>query len=345
MQAWPAGGPEPVLDHLGGYTHALARCPEISLRGARERAGRELVAIRAGETDPLERRREAREAPTVGEGLDRFFNEYAPARQAIGRMAPKTIEEYGYAARRCILPALGALKVAAVSRQHVERMIDPLPRVQRHRVLARTSRLFTLFEAWEQRPPNTNPARGIERARGESRDRVLAPSELAALSAALDQLEGRFPTSVAAIRFAAVTGLRIGEVIAIKWQDVDFEQARLTMPQTKTGRRQHNLPAPALDILRELPRVNGNGWAFTTGQTGITYRTVRLRFAQAVKLAGLRDVRLHDLRRGFMTVALYALASLSVVDPFYGSSAGWSERSPLTAALTFCILRRGGPRN
>ena len=51
-----------------------------------------------------------------------------------------------------IRPALGRRKVADVTRRHVEQMIEPLPRVQRNRVLALTSRLFSLFEAWEWRP-------------------------------------------------------------------------------------------------------------------------------------------------------------------------------------------------
>ncbi|MYA28233.1 MAG: DUF4102 domain-containing protein, partial [Nitrospira sp. SB0666_bin_27] len=55
----------------------IARVSELSLKAARERAGQELVRIRSGETDPLERRREAREAPTVNDLWDRFLTEYA----------------------------------------------------------------------------------------------------------------------------------------------------------------------------------------------------------------------------------------------------------------------------
>ena len=150
---------------------------------ARARAGRELAAIRDGETDPLERRRERREAPTVAEGLDRFFDDYAHRRRiAIGRMSPRTVVEYRKQARRYLLPALGRRTVASVTRRHVEMMIGPLPSVQRNRTLALTSRLFSLFEAWEWRPQNTNPARGIERAREEARDRILSPTEIGTLA-------------------------------------------------------------------------------------------------------------------------------------------------------------------
>ena len=204
-----------------------------------------------------------------------------------------------------------------MTRRHVERMVDPLPNATRNRVLALTSRLFTLFARWEWRAQNSNPAQGIERAREDARDRTLAPSELSALAGALSGLEDRFPASVAAIRFAAVTGLRIGEVLRVRWQDIDFEGGRLTMPETKTGRRIHDLPAAALQVLGALPRLNP--WAFTTGtNAAITYRTVRKHFAEAAKAAGLADVRLHDLRRTVMTAAAAAGVGTHVLRDLLG---------------------------
>ena len=299
-----------VIDYRTGSRQrraTIGRVGELSLRNARQRAARELASIRGDGHDPLETRREEREAPTVGEGLDRFFGEFAPERVRLGRMAPKTIREYSYAAKRYIRPALGALKVASVTRRHVERMVSGLARTQRNRVLAFTSRVFRQFERWEWREQNTNPARGVERARETPRDRTLAPSELAALARALDDMAGAYPASVAAIRFAAVTGLRIGEVLAIRWEDVDLEQSRLTMPETKTGRRQHDLPAAAVAILRGLMRVNDCPWAFTTtGRAALSYRPVHVHFGEAVGAAGLADVRLHDLRRTVMTRAAAA---------------------------------------
>ena len=307
-KVFPSGQRAFVLSYrTGGRKRlaTLARCSELSLKAARERAGAELVRIRDGDADPLERRQKVREAPTVADGLRRFFDEYAPARIAIGRMTDRTLVDYRLQASRYIEPALGQRKVAGVTRRHVEVMVEGLPRVQRNRVLALASRLFTLFEIWDWRPQYTNPTRGVERALEEPRDRVLSPSELAALSAALDDAEAQRPAPVAAIRFAAVTGLRIGEVLAIQWEHVAFESGRLTMPATKTGRRTHDLPPPALAILVNLPRISR--WAFSTrGDVPVTYRWARKVFLAAVKKADLRDVRLHDLRRGYMTHAAAA---------------------------------------
>ena len=211
----PAGSKAFILNYrVNGRERraTLARCSEISLREARERAGRELAAIRNGEADPLERRREEREATTVADGVQRFFEEYVPRRIADGRMSTRTKQDYRKQATLTILPGLGKRKIADVTRADIERAVAPRAPVQRNRTVALISRLFNLFEDWEWRDQNTNPARRIEKAREEPRDRILAPSELAALAAALNGLEDQYPAPVAAIRLAALTGLRIGEV-------------------------------------------------------------------------------------------------------------------------------------
>ena len=318
-KVFPSGRKAFVLSYrIGGRKRlaTLARCAEISLREARERAGAELVRIREGEPDPLNRRREATEAPTVADLIDRFLSVEGPARIERGRLTERTLAGYRHQCGKYVLPGLGKRRVADVTRGDIEHLVAPLPGVTRNRVLALTSRLFTLAERWEWRAQRDNPARGIERAREEPRDRVLAPPELAALSAALGDLEVESPAAVAAIRVAAVTGLRIGEVVAIRWEHVDFETGRLILPETKTGRRVHDLPTPALEILAALPRINK--CCFTTGRSAITYKTARGVFAKACVRAGLDDARLHDLRRTVMTAAAAAGVGAHVLRDLLG---------------------------
>ena len=282
----------------------IARASEISLKIARKRAGEQLVSIRAGEGDPLQRKREARKAPTVSDGLHRFFDEFVPSRIEMGRLSPRTEKEYRWMSRRYLEPVLGRLKIGEVKREHVERMVSSLPGPQRNTVLKLMSRLFNQFERWDLRPQHSNPCYGIERAREEARDRVLSPSELSALSKALEKFEQQHPTSVAVIRLAALTGLRIGEVLGIQWSHIDFETGRLVLPTTKTGRRTHDLAEPALAILEGLPRFNRCPWTFTNnGKVATIYKTVRTHFAKIAAAAGIEDVRLHDLRRTVMTQA------------------------------------------
>ena len=311
LRVTPAGAKSFVLSYRVARKKrlvTLARAGEISLSEVRELAGRELAAIRNDEADPLQRRQEARqearEAPTVAELIEKFLTVEGPSRISRGRMSPNTLEVYGWQARKHLLPSLGSRRVSEVTRGDIELVVAGMGGVCRNRVLALTSGLFSLAERWEWRTQNNNPVRGIERAREEPRDRVLRPTELKALAVALTDLESDAPAAVAAIRVAALTGLRIGEVLGMKWEHVDFESGRLTLPVTKTGRRVHDLPTPALELLTGLPRFTA--FCFTTGRSGITYKTVRGVFTRAGKVAGLDDVRLHDLRRTVMTSAAAA---------------------------------------
>ena len=338
LKIQPGGTKSYVLDYrVNGRQRrvSLGRPGEVSLQAARERAGRELTAIRNGEADPLRRREDAAAAPTVADGVARFFREYVPGRIERGRMAERTAADYRQQCNRYIVPALGALKVAEVSRADVERMLKPLKPVQRNRVASLVSRLFSLFEHWEYRPQHTNPVRGIERAREQPRDRVLSPSELSAVGAALASMDDASPYAVGAIRMAALTGWRIGEVVALQWQHVDFETGLATLPSTKTGRQTRNLGSAALELVASMPRVNGNAHVFAGGQPGsaIGYKTVRSTFGRAVESAGLSDIRLHDLRRTIATNAAAAGVGVHTLRDLLGHS---------TLAMSNRYVRRTG---
>ena len=103
----------------------------------------------------------------------------------------------------------------------------------------------------------------------------------------------------------------------MRWEHVDFETGRLVLPETKTGRRTHDLPTAALQLLAALPRIGD--WTFTTSRgNAASYRAVHLAFSEAAKLAGLPDVRLHDLRRTVMTSAAAAGVGTHVLRDLLG---------------------------
>ena len=306
----PAGAKSYVMFYRAGGRKklaTLAKCAELSLKDARERAGRELAAIRDGGTGPLERRKQEREAPTVADAFARFFDEEAPRRIEAGRMKADTVRQYRLAASY-VADTLGARRVQDVKRAHVEAATASLKPVLRNRVLAFLSRIFTLAERWEWRPQLSNPVRGIERNRETARQRVLAGSEMQALHADLDARAAGEPFAVGAIRLACLTGLRISECLALQWENVDFETGRAILADTKTGARTIPMAAPVVELLRAMPRVNGNPFVFAGAVRGrpIGYKKVRAVFMGACTAAGLDSVTLHDLRR---TVATNLAAS------------------------------------
>ena len=309
----PAGAKAYVLDYRAAGRRrlaTLARCSEISLKDARAMAGRELVAIRAGEADPVRDRQAAKDAPTVADGLDRFFEEWAPRRIADGLISERTVYDYRKQAGRTIRPGLGKLKIEEVTRADIDRALAKVAPVQRNRQLALLSRLFNQWARWEWCAQGHNPAKLIDRTREHPRDRVLAPSEIQSLGRALSEVDS--PFAAAGLRFLMLTGWRNGEALALRWDSVDFETGEIVLASTKTGRDRRTVGAAALEIVASLPRINGNPFVFA-GSYGkaLSYKTLHSAFARACERAGIADARLHDIRRTLATSAASTGLSLT----------------------------------
>ncbi|MCY4613659.1 MAG: tyrosine-type recombinase/integrase [Nitrospira sp.] len=287
----------------------LARVEETTLKEIRVRAASELLKVRAGE-DSLQTRRQAiRNAPTFADLWTRYETEFAPERIELGRMTKRTLMEYGKIMRRHVLPVLGEHPVNAITRTDIERTAKRMTGTPtlRNRALAIMSRLMNLAEAWEWRGQNSNPVKGITRAREEARSRIFSPEEMQRLNTVLLELQDQYPCEVGAVFVATLTGLRISEVLSLEWSNVHLETSRATLSRTKTGKRIVVLAGPVKDILAGLPRIEGNESCFPSvydrrGMTATTYKSARRIFAMACERANLHDGRLHDLRRSFLTM-------------------------------------------
>jgi len=285
----------------------LGRISELSLEKARELAGATLLKIRSG-IDPLEERKSRLDLPTMSEGLNQYLEQYIPDRLSKGRLAPRTASEYTRQIEKNIRPILGDKRIANISRGDIETVLDSLPGVMANRVSALLSALFNLFEYWEYRPQHTNPVRGIEKSVEEARDRTFSSGELSALGTSLGELEQKNPSANLAIKLAAVTGLRIGEITGMRWTDIDFERGVLVLPKTKTGRRTHTLPSIALTFLANTRQESEFVIAGRLAEKPMNYTTVHNHWTDVCRHAGISGVRIHDLRRTMMTDA----ASLGV---------------------------------
>ena len=113
------------------------------------------------------------------------------------------------------------------------------------------------------------------------------------------------PYPSAAIKLLLLTGARRGEIAGLQWQNVDFDQRCLRLPDSKTGAKIIYLNEPALDIIRSLPQLSNNLYVIPGNRVMLVGAIDRV--WSRVRLAvTLRDVRLHDLRHSF--------ASIGVVD-------------------------------
>lgn len=119
---------------------------------------------------------------------------------------------------------------------------------QANRVLALLSKFFNWCERHGYRADGSNPCRHVEKYREHRRERFLSAPELAKLGKALADAESEktaSPYVIAAIRLLALTGARLSEILTLKWDYVDFENAALRLPDSKTGQKSIYLNAPA----------------------------------------------------------------------------------------------------
>ena len=221
-----------------------------------------------------------------------------------------------------------------------------------NRCLALLSKMFNLAESWGLRPENSNPVRHVEKYREGKRERYLSPMEFARLGRIFADSEGaetESPYAIAALRLLILTGARLGEILQLRWQDVDFEQRALRLRDSKTGQKVIFLSRPALDVLTAIPRVASNPYVVVGGRPGQPLRNLQKPWGRIRQAAELDGVRIHDLRHSYASIAAAAGMSLPIIGKLLGhSKSATTERyahlaaDPLRAANEVIGAQLGG---
>lgn len=233
----------------------------LTLDKARKEAQQVLNSVRVG-GDPIGDRKKERDAVTVQTFSDTYIEQHAKRRKKTWREDRRRLDSY-------IIPAFGKYKIASVSRADVARLHNKLGEskpYEANRVLALVSTLFAQAQAWGYVPESSpNPTRFVKLFPEKSRDRYVTAAEMPAVFAAIEQETN--PYVRAAFKLYLFTGLRRAELLGLRWSDVDLGEGRLRLAETKAG-RPHTLPlsTPAVEILRELPRMLGNPYVLA-GET------------------------------------------------------------------------------
>ena len=165
-----------------------------------------------------------------------------------------------------------------------------------------------------------NPVKGVDLFKSERRTRFLNADEMARLGEGLAEAkrDGASEIVIAAIRLLVFTGCRKSEILSLRWEWVDFEGGCLRLPESKAGAKVVPLGAPAHKLLATLPRIEGNPHVLP-GEKGDGHLIgLPKAWTRIKKRAGLDDVRLHDLRHSFATVAAAGGDSLYLVGKVLG---------------------------
>ena len=290
----------------------IGRHGALSFDEAKARARKIIADIDEGRNPNKEKEAE-RLSPTVAELAERFLQEYVP-----DHCKPRTRVEYRHAVERYILPALGSIKVTALGRDDVAALHHEMREkpYQANRTLGVVSKMMNQAEAWGLRPDRSNPCYHVRKYKEKKRERFLTANELARLGKALDEEESFAPSAVTAFRLLLYTGARLSEIQTLKWEHIRGHRIRL--PDSKTGAKTIPLNEPALEVLAGTKRVEGNPYVITGTGEGAHLTDLQKPWRRVRKVAGLEDVRIHDLRHTFASEAVMGGESLPMVGRILG---------------------------
>lgn len=212
-----------------------------------------------------------------------------------------------------ILPKIGKMPIELIKPLHLVALhseISSKAPVEANRCIQLVRTIYNQAIAWDVYE-GKNPAKHLKLNREQRRDRWVKPEEMERLKTSIEQEKN--PYVKWAVYLYLLTGLRRGEVLGMRWQDVDFERGILTVSRTKTDivYRVRLSPA-ALSVLAEVPRGD-SGWVLRGLYVDNPLTNINRSWRRIRKRAGLEDVRLHDLRHTFASWLLMSGASLSVV--------------------------------
>ena len=194
-----------------------------------------------------------------------------------------------------------------------------------------------------------NPRKGVKLYKDGSKDRFLNRDEIDRLLQILEEAETiglpwelredaktkhrpkeenlrevLSPHVTGAIRLLLLTGCRLREILHLRWEEVDFERGFLLLPDSKTGRKTVYLSDVAVEVLRDIPRVSA--YVIAGSQQDKPRSDLKRPWQRITRHAQLENLRLHDLRHTFASIAVEQNMSLYMVGKLLG------HKSPETTA-------------
>jgi integrase len=308
--------------------YTIGAFPNWKTTAARERA-RELKKLIDAGGDPLADIEAEREAPTVADLIQRFVKEHLPRKRA------GTKADYQRILDKHVKPQFGQhTKVADVTDEDIQRLHSKISNAGHLRrantVVAVLSKMFSLSIKWKMRVDN--PCKGIERNPEVERKRYLKEDgelghELVRLTAALAAYPDQRTADI--FRLLLLTGARRGEVLSMRWPDVDLTVGKWVKPGSTTKQKtDHEVPLsePVRQLLSEIraeqtrKKVAGEYVFPGKGDSGhiVAVKRAWKAICADAKFTGLR---IHDLRHSFASqlVSVHG-ASLPLIGALLGHS-------------------------
>lgn len=219
-----------------------------------------------------------------------------------------TAKTYHSLFKSVIAPSLGMQLLDDITRSHVEEMVaqNDNRRTTANHALVLLRLILDKAQQWEFMSSMRNPCANVTKFKTQAKERFLSDNEIARLVATLDQFEAASlapKNAITIVRLLMMTGCRKNEITRLRWDELFLEEGVLKLKDSKTGKKEVTLSDDANQILAAAP-PNESDYIFP-GKDGIEPIQGLQKIWHRIRgKAGLQDVRIHDLRHTFASVAV-----------------------------------------
>jgi integrase len=285
----------------------LGTYPEISLKDARKAASDAMAKVHGG-NDPMEEKQIKRTAPKMTD-LWTAYQE-ALSRKSKSKASSTTYEEH-LRWNTVISPEIGHLRIEEITPGQISELLDKVAKkapvsANRLHSLLRIMFKVALAKSWI----TIHPMQWLDRPGGSEppRKRILTDDEIRILWDCLDKVR---PNPRDALKLGLLTAQRPGEILSMRWEDVDLDNAIWRQENTKNGST--NLVPLSPQVRKILGARMSNdqprtGWVFLStynrskGATEGRARSTKEARKKLKQISGIQDWTAHDLRRTARTI-------------------------------------------
>ena len=263
-------------------------------------------------------------SPTFREFARRFEQDHIDM-----YLKPRTAMKYRSMLRLYILPELGDRRLDEVTASDIQRVHNKMKSMPcaANYMKNIVSVMYSKAEQWGVTTCR-NPALPVQRFEERAVERFLSPEERQAIErvlAAAENIPSGKPGHIGreaiwGVRLLMLTGMRRDEVRDLEWEQVAWRQKVLRLVDSKTGKRDVVVSDEVMALLGEIAAAKGNPrrGLVVCSKRGKKLYSLDRSWAHARKLAGLPDVRLHDLRHSVASDAIMNGVPLEVVGKMLG---------------------------
>ena len=286
--------------------------PAVTIEQARKLASIINGDVASG-IDPSDRKKKLDDTITLGKMFEEYLDKHAKVYKTTWK------SDVGYFDRhlkKLASKRINEIKKVTLQNLHIK-VGESVGRHTANRLLEILSVMFSCAVDWGY--CTDNPTKGIRHFSERSRDRFLQPDELPRFFKALD--EETNTTIRDYIYLSLFTGARKANVVAMRWDEINFENKTWRIPKTKTGEPiTIPLSIQALEILKSRQKYSGSSPYVFSSEKSKTGHLVEPKkgWKKILERANIKDLRLHDLRRSLGSWQASTGASLSVIGKTLG---------------------------